>query len=123
MTIKVLYIRQSDVSKIITLFINIHHISILNNLTNAITSIKAATYIINSTFIRSHITVSSNFSSFQSAYRPSFSTETALSHIFNNLSDICDKGNWALVMVGLDLSVAFNTINHLSRLKSTVGET
>ena len=42
--------------------------------------------------LRPHITTSSNFSSFQSAYRPGFSTETALLHIFNNLSDICGFG-------------------------------
>ena len=73
--------------------------------------------------LRPHITISSNFSSFQSAYRPGFSTETALLHIFNNLSDICGKGNCA-VMVGLDLSAAFDTINHqllLERLKSDFG--
>ena len=73
--------------------------------------------------LRPHITTSSNFSSFQSAYRPGFSTETALLHIFNNLSDICGKGNCA-VMVGLDLSAAFDTINHqllLERLKSDFG--
>ena len=73
--------------------------------------------------LRPHITTSSNFSSFQAAYRPGFSTETALLHIFNNLSDICGKGNCA-VMVGLDLSAAFDTINHqllLERLKSDFG--
>ena len=73
--------------------------------------------------LRPHITTSSNFSSFQSAYRPGFSTETALLHIFNNLSDICGKGNCA-VMLGLDLSAAFDTINHqllLERLKSDFG--
>ena len=60
--------------------------------------------------LRPHITTSSNFS-FQSAYRPGFSTETALLHIFNNLSDICGKGK-------------FDTINHqllLERLKSDFG--
>ena len=73
--------------------------------------------------LRPHITTSSNFSSFQSAYRPGFSTETALLHIFNNISDICGKGNCA-VMIGLDLSAAFDTINHqllLERLKSDFG--
>ena len=57
--------------------------------------------------IRPHITNSTNFSPLQSAYRPGFSTETALSHIFNNLFHICGNRNCA-VMVGLDLSAAFN---------------
>ena len=61
--------------------------------------------------IRPHITNSPNFSPLQSAYRPGLSTETALSHIFNNLSNICGNRNCA-VMVGLDLSAAFDTINH-----------
>ena len=73
--------------------------------------------------IRPHITNSPNFSPLQSAYRPGFSTETALSHIFNNLSNICGNRNCA-VMVGLDLSAAFDTINYrilLDRLHSDFG--
>ena len=69
--------------------------------------------------IRPHITAFSNFSSFQSELL-GFSIETAFSHIFNNLSDLCGKGNCA-VMVDLDLSAAFDTIDHqilLGRLKS-----
>ena len=61
--------------------------------------------------IRPHITDSPNFSPLQSAYRPGFSTDTALSHIFSNLPNICGNRNCA-VMVGLDLSAAFDTINH-----------
>ena len=73
--------------------------------------------------IRPHITNSHNFSPLQSAYRPGFSTETALCHIFNNLSNIYGNRNCA-VMVGLDLLAAFDTINHrilLDRLHSDFG--
>ena len=63
---------------------------------------------------------------FQFTYRPGFSIETALSRIFNNLSNICGNGNCS-IMVGLDLSdlsAAFDTSNHrieLEKLKSDFG--
>ena len=59
---------------------------------------------------------------FQSAYRQGHSTETALLRVLNDLRSIVDKGNNALLVL-LDLSAAFDTIDHsllLDRLKSEV---
>ena len=56
---------------------------------------------------------------FQSAYRPSYSTETALLRVMNDLNCAVDDGQVALVVL-LDLSAAFDTIDHntmLCRLK------
>ena len=58
-------------------------------------------------------------SNFQSAYRPEHSTETALLRVLNDLYCAVDNGQVALVVM-LDLSAAFDTIDHdmmLGRLK------
>ena len=47
----------------------------------------------------------------QSAYRPGHSTETALLHAHNNILVAVDEQK-AVALVLLDLSAAFDTINH-----------
>ena len=59
----------------------------------------------------------------QSAYRPGHSTETALLHVHNNILRAVDKHN-AVALVLLELSAAFNTIDHsimLSQLSKRLG--
>jgi hypothetical protein len=60
---------------------------------------------------------------FQSAYRAAHSTETALLRILNDLLSMVDGGDCALLVL-LDLSAAFDTIDHdllLKRLHVEIG--
>ena len=60
---------------------------------------------------------------FQSAYRKSHSTETALLRVVNDLLQVSDKGKVSILSL-LDLSAAFDTIDHdilFSRLSCTFG--
>ena len=63
--------------------------------------------------IISHVSSSPNFNPFQSAYRKYQSTETTLLRITDSLRNICATGH-AAVLVSLDLSAAFDTLDHNS---------
>lgn len=70
-----------------------------------------------------HVIDSGNFNSLQSAYRKLHSTETALLKIMDDLYRMVDDRQ-AAVLIGLDLSAAFDTIDHsilLDRLRSVFG--
>ena len=72
-----------------------------------------------------HVACTGNFSPMQSAYRKMHSTETALLKILDDLYRIIDSKN-AAVLIGLDLSAAFDTVDHrilIERLKTTFGIT
>ena len=73
--------------------------------------------------IRGHITGSQSFNLSQSAYRLHHSTETALLCILNYIDGKIDQGQSTL-LVTLDLSVAFDTVEHsvlLNRLERSFG--
>ena len=65
--------------------------------------------------LSSHVSVLRNFNLFQSAYRSHHSTETALLYITDSLRNICATGS-AAVLFSLDISAAFDTINHPNML-------
>ena len=73
--------------------------------------------------ILQHINCNKLLSDFQSAYRPHHSTETALFKVTNDLLSAMDDGKIS-VLVHLDLSAAFDTIDHeilLHRLHNVFG--
>ena len=62
----------------------------------------------------------------QSAYKPHHSTETALVKVFNDILCAIDGPNAAVFMAMLDLSAAFDTVDHdimHRRLQNTLGIT
>ena len=73
--------------------------------------------------LMSHLNRHNSFSSFQSAYQPGHSTETALLKVVHDLLLAMDEGKLS-VLVLLDLSAAFDTIDHdilLHRLQHVFG--
>jgi hypothetical protein len=61
----------------------------------------------------------------QSGFRPGHSTETAILHVLSDILAAVDRGEFAALVL-LDLSTAFNTVDHdilLERLKRTFGIT
>ena len=73
--------------------------------------------------ILQHINCNQLLSDFQSAYCPHHSTETALLKVTNDLLSAMDDGKIS-VLVLLDLSAAFDTIDHeilLHRLHNVFG--
>jgi len=61
--------------------------------------------------LRPHLTNSANFSKWQSAYRQGHSTETALVDVLESVYTAADN-NEVTVLIGLDLSAAFDTVCH-----------
>ena len=72
-----------------------------------------------------HLNVNNLTETYQSAYKSSHSTETALLKVKNDMLNELDKGK-ALILVLLDLSSAFDTIDHkilVERMKKEFGVT
>ena len=70
--------------------------------------------------LQDHVKTSNLNDKYQSAYRPAHSTETAMLRITNDLLLEADDGNMGCLVL-LDLSAAFDTIDHqilLQRLSS-----
>jgi hypothetical protein len=75
--------------------------------------------------LQPHVISNPNFNQLQSAYRSNHSTETALALTLNNIYQSADNSQPTL-LVSLDLSAAFDTIDHtllLSRLQTSFGIT
>ena len=75
---------------------------------------------------RPFITSSPLFNPHQSAYRQGYSTETALLFTLNNIRQSADRGKESTILVSLDLSSAFDSIDHhllLERLRTMFGFT
>ena len=73
--------------------------------------------------LKNHVKLSPNLNPFQSAYRQYHSTETALLKILNDVYTSVD-GKKITILVSLDLSAAFDTLEHstlLQRLENTFG--
>ena len=58
-----------------------------------------------------HVSTQNLHPKYQSAYRPHYSTETAVSVVFNEIARTVDAGQ-ICAMVLLDLSAAFDTVDH-----------
>ena len=73
--------------------------------------------------LQSHLVKNNLFPTLQSAYRPNHSTETALLKIKNDILMNMDKQH-ATLLILLDLSAAFDTVDHqilLNRLRTDFG--
>ena len=77
------------------------------------------------TRLRPHLLGSANFSVYQSAYRKGHSTETALLEVLDGVYTAADNKQ-VTVLISLDLSAAFDTVDHeilLQQLQSEFGVT
>jgi len=95
---------------------NYRPISNLNNISKILERLFLAR-------LQPQVLSSPNFNSLQSAYRPHHSTETALLFSLDNIYQSADNSQPTL-LVSLDLSAAFDTIDHstlLSRLETSFG--
>jgi len=75
--------------------------------------------------LQPHLLSSANFNQFQSAYRKGHSMETALLEVLDGVFTAADDKQ-VTVLIGRDLLVAFDTINHqllLNRLRLEFGVT
>src|SRR5664279_4282078 len=73
--------------------------------------------------LNKHVLASGNFNAVQSAYRVGHSTETALLHVLDSTFTAIDNQR-ITALIALDISAAFDTINHstlLRRLQSVFG--
>ena len=68
------------------------------------------------TRLRPHLMSSANFSQFQSTYRQGHCTETALIDVLNNVYTAADVKQ-VTVLIGLDLSAAFDIVCHQTLLQ------
>jgi hypothetical protein len=99
-----------------TLPINYRPISNLNNISKIIERLFLNR-------LHPHITSSPSFNPMQSAYRSHHSTETSLVHLLDSVYHATDEG-LATLLLSLDLSAAFDTIDHpilLKRLSTSFG--
>ena len=95
---------------------NYHPISNLNNILKLFEILFLARF-------QPHVTSSPNFNPLQSAYRRFHSTETSLLNTFDQVYTAAEASKPTL-LVSLDLSAAFDTIDHptlLSRLETGFG--
>lgn len=67
-----------------------------------------------------HLSINNLHEPSQSAYRKYHSTETALLKVQNDITDALDKGNVSLLVL-LDLSAAFDTLDHQTLLQRFKG--
>jgi len=75
--------------------------------------------------MRPHLLGSANFSNYQSAYRKDHSTKTALMDVLDRVYTAADDKQ-VTVLIGFDLSAAFDTVDHqilLDRLQTEFGVT
>src|SRR5664279_1908344 len=71
--------------------------------------------------LKPHLTSSSNFNAMQSAYRSGHSTETALLRLLNGFYNAIDNKQFT-TLICLDISAAFDTINHATLLQRLSNE-
>jgi len=92
---------------------NFRPVSNLNNISKILESLFL-------TRLQQHIALTPNFNPLQSAYRKHHSTETSLIHLLDSIYHAANNG-LAAQLLSLDLSAAFDTIDHVIRLTSSFG--